>query len=702
LVGALAYLAFPGSAWSPPSRLVVGSVARSDVIAPFRFLVLKDEAERALEAERLASTVRAIVTARPEDGPVAARAAAAFFAALDSAAAAGGAPEAVSRATGLSLRPEELVLLQRAEIRRRLAAAIVPALRRSGEGFLAPGVSAAELGREVVLRSGGSEHVVPADSVRTFSDFLQAAAAALPEGAGAQIEQTYVRLLGAFFRPTLVYQREETEARRDALRRTVDSVESVVLAGEKIVGAHEVVTPEAARRLEALRAELARRGRTAVSGVRSTLGGIGLNTLVVGLFGVVCLFYRPAVYRSWRALGFFAAMFAVVMAAAGLVARQAPDRTELIPVALPAFLLSVLFDGRIAAVAAMAIAVLVGVQPPLRGGDALFLCFAGGVAAALSVRHIRSRTQAYTSILVVAGVYAAAAVLAGAAAGESVSEIGGSAARGAVNAAGSAALAMLVLPLAETWTRSTTDLHLLELSDPNRPLLRRLATEAPGTYAHSVAMANLCEAACNAIGANGLLARVGCYYHDVGKLKHPQFFVENQGRGRNPHEQLTPAQSAAIIRRHVQDGLALADEHRLPEVIKRFIPEHHGTCPISYFLDKARGSAAAGTIREEEYHYPGPLPQSAETAVALLADAVEAALRVLDDATPEAIQRAIDRLITTRIEDGQLREAPLTMRQLETVRREFVRILSGMHHARVDYPEDAGGISADWEAARAD
>jgi putative nucleotidyltransferase with HDIG domain len=289
----------------------------------------------------------------------------------------------------------------------------------------------------------------------------------------------------------------------------------------------------------------------------------------------------------------------------------------------------------------------------------------------------------------------------GAAGEESLRAIGASAVYGGLNALGSAALAMLVLPLAEAFTHSTTDLRLLELSDPNRPLLRRLATEAPGTYAHSVAMANLCEAACNAIGANGLLARVGCYYHDIGKLRHPQYFVENQGHARNPHAQLTPEQSGAVIRRHVEDGLALADEHHLPEVLRRFIPEHHGTSPIAYFLERAREENPASSLREEDFHYPGPLPQSAETAVALLADSVEAALRVLDDPTPEKIEDAIAHLVRNRIEAGQLREAPLTLREVEVVQGEFVRVLASMHHNRVEYPEDAGGITADWESRRA-
>jgi len=430
------------------------------------------------------------------------------------------------------------------------------------------------------------------------------------------------------------------------------------------------------------------------------LGTFGLNALMLALFGAMLLFFRPEIYRSFRSVVFFAVGCGAVLVAAGVLARYSPPHIELIPIALPTFLFAVLFDGRIAAVAAMSLAALIGSQPAFAGTDALAFCFVGGVAAALSLRRIRSRTQAYSFILIVGAIYAAAAAVSGFAGQESLESIGVSAALGGVNALGSAALAMLLLPLAESFTNSTTDLRLLELSDPSHPLLRRLASEAPGTYAHSVAMANLCEAACNAIGANGLLARVGCYYHDVGKLRNPGYFVENQGRARSPHAQLTPEQSAEVIRRHVEDGLALARQYRLPEVIQQFIPMHHGTQEIRYFLERQRESHPGAPENGAAFTYPGPLPRSAETAVALLADSVEAALRVLDEPTSETIEDAITHLVTSRVEAGQLREAPLTLRQIDTVRGAFVKMLAGMHHNRVEYPEDAGGITADWEVPR--
>jgi len=699
-VAVVAWLAFPQAPGDLPPRLEVGAVAEAEIIAPRGFVVTKPDADRTREAEDLAATVKAVVLVNASGADSAVVDAARFFAALDSAAALGSPLDGAAKARGVTLDPAELRGLEGPKARARLRRAVTAALRRSAIGFLAPGVSTTDLGREVVLRAGASERVVRADSLPSFSDFLELAGQEQAAGAAAGEELLFVRLLGAFFRPTLAYQLGETEQRRNELRRSVDTVLAVVRAGEKIIGAHEVVTPEAARKVEVLRRELRGGPLGRVAGVLSVLGAIGLEALILAAFGVFCAFHRRALYRSFRALGTFAAGFAVTLVGAGLVARSAPDRPELIPVAFAVMLFTMLFDSRVALFAAAVLAALIGFQPVFAGTHAIAVVFVGGAAAALSLQAIRRRTQMYGSIAVVTAVYAVAALLDGLATGGSLGAVARGAALGAGNAVFSAMLAMLVLPLAEGFTHSTTDLTLLELSDPNRPLLRRLATDAPGTYAHSVAMANLCEAACNAIGANGLLARVGCYYHDIGKLVRPQYFVENLGHAKNPHDHLKPSQSAAVIRRHVEDGLRLAEEHRLPQVVRAFIPEHHGTAPITYFVEKARETEPLALEREELFRYPGPGPQTTETAVALLADAVEAALRVLDEPTPETVHDAIEHLVDARIESGQLRGAPLTLRQIEVVKQEFVRTLAGMYHDRLDYPEDAGGITADWEIDR--
>ena len=246
------------------------------------------------------------------------------------------------------------------------------------------------------------------------------------------------------------------------------------------------------------------------------------------------------------------------------------------------------------------------------------------------------------------------------------------------------AFGSLLVYRAERWRRIPDHLRWLGWADLNKPLLRRLSLEAPGTYAHTIAMANLTEAACNAIGADGLLGRVGAYYHDIGKLRKPQHFVANQPRGRNPHDKLKPSTSASIIRSHVRDGIELAKENGVPRPIRAFIAEHHGTLPISYFLAKAR--ERDDSVNATEYAYPGPIPQSAETAICMLADAAEATVRSLADPTPPAIRATVEATIAQRIGDGQLADAPITLRQLSVVREQFVRILTGMYHGRIEYP----------------
>jgi len=317
----------------------------------------------------------------------------------------------------------------------------------------------------------------------------------------------------------------------------------------------------------------------------------------------------------------------------------------------------------------------------------------GGATAALVVRPVGRRDQSYRWMLASALAMACALLATGIAQERGWDAIVVSLGRGAAATVVSVIGAVLFLPFAERWTGRETHLTLLEWGDLNRPLLQRLSLEAPGTYAHTIAIANLAEAACRAIGANAVLARVGAYYHDIGKLAKPQYFVENQPRGRNVHDKLKPHTSATIIRNHVREGLELADAERMPRSIRAFITEHHGTGTIAYFLEKARERDGV-VANSAEYNYPGPVPQSIETAVVMLADGVEAATRALADPTPDRIRDVVDAVVRQRLEQGQLRDAPLTLRQLTVVKQQFARVLGGMYHARIDYPTAPMGVEA--------
>ena len=249
-------------------------------------------------------------------------------------------------------------------------------------------------------------------------------------------------------------------------------------------------------------------------------------------------------------------------------------------------------------------------------------------------------------------------------------------------------LVSIMLPLSESVFGYTTDIKLLELSNLNHPALRELILRSPGSYHHSMMVGSLCEAAAEAVGANPLLCRVGSYYHDIGKAKNPQYFAENQKLGENPHDRLKPNISALVIKAHVKDGLEMAKQYRLPEVIHDFIAQHHGTSLIRYFYHKAKQleDPDIPEVVEADYRYPGPKPQSRETAICLLADGIEAASRAMPDPTSARLKGLVQKMINLAFTDGQLDECELTLKDLNQIADAFHRILTGIYHHRPEYP----------------
>ncbi len=244
-----------------------------------------------------------------------------------------------------------------------------------------------------------------------------------------------------------------------------------------------------------------------------------------------------------------------------------------------------------------------------------------------------------------------------------------------------------LLPVFEYIFKVVTNVSLLELSDFNHPILRRLILEAPGTYQHSLVVANLSEAAAESIGANSLLARVGAYYHDIGKMVKPDYFVENLVNYRDVHRSLKPSMSKLIIFNHVKDGLDLAEKHKLNSKIVNFISQHHGRTLVYYFYQRAKELEPEGK-HEEEYRYPGPKPQNKETAIVALADTIEALSRTLEEPTPSRIEETVREVVKKRFMDGELDESNLTLKDLEKITQSFVRILNAIFHIRINYPKD--------------
>jgi putative nucleotidyltransferase with HDIG domain len=257
----------------------------------------------------------------------------------------------------------------------------------------------------------------------------------------------------------------------------------------------------------------------------------------------------------------------------------------------------------------------------------------------------------------------------------------------------SAALALGAFALLSSYFGVTTSLNLLELAQPNQPLLRRLMVKAPGTYNHSFILGSMVERAAEEVGANSLVAKVGALYHDVGKSANPHCFSENQMGMGNIHDELEPEESARIIRAHVSQGLRMARQHKLPRVILDAISEHHGTMTIPYFLHKARQQSEDGWVDLSLYSYGGPKPQSKETALIMLADSCESAVRAASDHSGETIREIVNRMFSERIAQGQLDECPLTLRDVEVAKEAFCAILNGLYHPRIEYPEPTEGLT---------
>ena len=310
----------------------------------------------------------------------------------------------------------------------------------------------------------------------------------------------------------------------------------------------------------------------------------------------------------------------------------------------------------------------------------------GGVTAVYSVSRLRHRWHFASAFFTIALANLTAIMAWDLARGANAELLMRDAMWGTLNGFLAVSLAFLLLPPVEHLFRMTSDITLLELSDLNRPMLKRMQLEAPGTYHHSMIVGQLAEAAAEAIGANSLLARVQAYYHDIGKLAKPEYYAENEPTAsRSRHESLTPSMSTLVVKSHITEGLELARRERLPRAVQRAIPEHHGTMVMAFFYHKALETDPAA--RREDFCYPGPRPRSRETAILMLADGVEGASRALAEPTPSRIRGLVTRILDERVQQGQLDECGLTLSEMARIRESFIPVLTAIFHVRAPYPE---------------
>ncbi|MBW2076229.1 MAG: HDIG domain-containing protein [Deltaproteobacteria bacterium] len=561
-------------------------------------------------------------------------------------------------------------------------------------------------GKGIILRDIDTQQELKVDELDRFYDL---------EGARQHVGQIINRLLAneddegislasvllaqRVIRPNITFNIRETELRKEEARKSVTPIYFKVKSGEMIVREGEKITSLHLLKLEteaALQERYPQRGMAlsmaVIIGILLTLSyrvllgssntfrgdsrSLLFNSSTLLLMFLVVLLYKIVAEEIARGFHFFTIQTLLFA----------------LPVPLGAILVSIFQGLEVAVAFSLIISVLTSII--LDGGVELFVYFLlGSLLAAYGVRYCRERMVLIKTGIKVGILNMAMAVSIQILQGDQDVTTGAiSLMAGFMGGALAGVIATGFLPLIEMLFGFTTDIKLLELSSLDQPVLKDLMVKAPGTYHHSVVVSNMVEATAESINANPLLAKVSAYYHDIGKIKKPLYFVENQRKGDNRHEKLAPSMSSLILTAHVKDGVELAKQHRLGKEIIDIIKQHHGTSLITYFYSKAReqvkkrGSRTAN-IKEEDFRYPGPKPQTKEAGLVLVADAVEAASRTLVDPTPARIKGMVQKIINNVFSDGQLDECELTLKDLNRIEMSFTKTLGGIFHSRIEYPE---------------
>jgi hypothetical protein len=496
-------------------------------------------------------------------------------------------------------------------------------------------------------------------------------------------------LAAAHIAANLAFSSEATAAARQEARAAVEPVRVTVQADEAIVRAGDPITTLDLEKL----AEL---GLTEPEGALLPLIGYSLMAALLAILLVGFLWrFQPAIWHRPRSL----TLFLLILLVSAIAIRLAGDGTivaYLVPTSAAVMLTGLLLGGAAGGAMAIGLAIVAGLVNAATLGPVIYVA-AGGFASLVIILQTERLNAFVRAGLVLALVNVSVVVAFGLLDGLDGTGIAQLAVAGLVNAALSVILAVGAFAVLGNVFGILTVFQMLELANPAHPLLRRLLLETPGTYHHSVMVGNLAERAAETIGADPLMARVAAYYHDIGKMKNPLAFIENQAGGPNVHDDLSPETSARIIAAHVRDGVELAQEYGLPPQVAGFIPQHHGTAVMGYFAGKAVQEGEEPDA--DAFRYPGPKPQSREAAIVMLADGVEASVRSLPRKEDADIREMVDRIVDGRLADGQLDDCNLTLRDIGQIRLSFVEQLLGMYHQRISYPENVLPIERDSRSA---
>ncbi len=539
----------------------------------------------------------------------------------------------------------------------------------------------------IILREGDAEQPRAATLLYDRHEALLAVArrAHAAFGDDPRAQRLVDEIAAPFVQPNIVYDRAETEWRRVQAQGVVPATLGYVKKDELILDANQRIGHDALLKLQSLHNLEAARGQRGDL-LYPPLARILLMLLFIAVFAIYLRTELPSVYRDNAMLAMFSLLTALVLGLAQLLVGVLNFSEFIVPLALAPLVVGSLLEKRPALVFTLLLIVAATAVAELKTPFAA-VAVMGGITAVYSVARLRHRWHFARALLTI-GLANLVAILAwDLARGPSAQLLLRDGLAGLVNSFVAVSLAFLLLPVVEHLFGLTSDITLLELSDLNRPLLRRMQLEASGTYHHSMVVGSLAESAAEAIGANSLLARVSAYYHDIGKLAKADYYAENEHASRSLHEKLTPSMSALVVKSHIKEGLEIARRHRLPRAVQNAIPEHHGTMVMAFFYHKALEQDPAA--RREDFSYPGPRPRSRETAILMLADGVEGASRALAEPTPSRIRGLVTRLVEERVQQGQLDECGLTLQELARVREAFIPVLTGIFHVRVPYPEES-------------
>ena len=501
-----------------------------------------------------------------------------------------------------------------------------------------------------------------------------------------------------FVYPNIIYNEEATKLEIEQAINNVSKYAGIVNENERIIAKHDRISKHIKLKIESYK-----------EAKGETIGNDGIVLQFIGKFLHISFFitilaiylylFRKKIFYDNTKIVLISIIVVFVSFVTYLINHitiKAPIQ-YLIFVPAASMIFTIVFDSRVGFYLTVILSLIVGA---LRGNDYTFMAmnFIAGGLSVYTVRDIKNRTQIFRSFLFILIGYTASILAFGLERFAPLDSMLVELAFAASNALISPVLTYGLLIFFERLFNITTDLTLLELSNFDRPLLRELARKAPGTFNHSMTMGTIAEAAAEQIGANALLARVGAYYHDIGKTISPQGFVENQLNNQNVHEDLSPEESVAMIVKHVNEGIELAKQYKLPQELIDFIPMHHGTTTSTYFYEKAKSLYGEDNVKIDEYKYPGPKPDTKETAIVMLADGCESAVRSITEPDPNKVENMINNIFNSRLKEGQLDEAPITFKDITKMKEAFLSILISQHHRRIKYPkqEDAEkGISSD-------